>query len=133
MIVRLDLGLARFVCIIALRKCDGPDESRYHMFISIVVLARFARPLCLDIRDLLKVPGVVPRVHGSLRPVAPVPLRQCRAPCCLLALARFSRPHPIITDTTTHAQTDMALHTDVALRSQLRHALLGRTYNTRAR
>ena len=76
----MDLGLARFVCIIALRKCDGPDESRYQY-----LLARFARPLCLDIfsssRDLLKVPGVVPRVHGALRPVAPVPSRECRAPC----------------------------------------------------
>ena len=77
----MDLGLARFVCIIALRKCDGPDESQYQYICacSPALHARFALISSPSSRDLLKVPGVVPRVHGALRPVAPVPSRQC--PC----------------------------------------------------
>ena len=123
---------ARFV-IIALRiVVAGPDDLD-NINNTCALLARFARPLCLDIfssgRDLLKAPGVVRAWSLAARrasAIAPVSRT-------MLALARFSRPHPIIADTTRHAHTDMALQTDVALRSQLRHSLLDRTYNTRAR
>ena len=127
---------ARFV-IIALRiVVAGPDDLD-NINNTCTLLARFARPLCsplcLDIfssgRDLLKAPGVVRAWSLAARrasAIAPVSRT-------MLALARFSRPHPIIADTTRHAHTDMALQTDVALRSQLRHSLLDRTYNTRAR
>ena len=107
--------------------------SIIHVPCSPALLARFAPRFAFDIfssgRDLLKAPGVVRAWSLAARrasAIAPVSRT-------MLALARFSRPHPIIADTTRHAHTDMALQTDVALRSQLRHSLLDRTYNTRAR
>ena len=93
-VVRLDLGFARFVCIIALRKCDGPDDLDMNTC-TVLAPALLARFCLYDIFSSMKVPGVVTRVHGALRPVAPVPSRQCAVSRTMLALARFSRPHPI--------------------------------------